>query len=889
MGGGGGYKSYPQSHKSSTQLTSENATDNCQKNGKYAKNLIKNNVNAHITHSESTKSIKCAQRGSIMQNYKNNDDRNIKLYSQTAQRTQRRRSTSALMLLWFFAFALFACVYFMNAPQNNATATGTATVASTSLSGSGTSASPYLIQSGSDMLFLSTTSSASTYWASGKYFKLTNDVEIIANTWSPIGNSTTKFQGNFDGQGYIITIKSTNGSAVTITSNYAGLFGFVGGTVENESVIEKVSINWANGLSVTPSSTTSYAYVGGLVASTNGTLTNVGNYGNIEFDNPSFSEGKYYYTYVGGVVGEYRTTQIGTYELKSAVLSNAFNYGSINVSTAGSIYCAGIVAQMEDASLRDGSIVTNCKFIGDINATSSVQKAYVGGITYRVSRSGDSAGDPGGVTYIENCFVVTNNLNGDTVGGIASDLHTSRSNSFSEGGVLKNCFVATESSATISGTKVGYFAGNNAYGTESTCKYGSNITLSGTTKDTWGTSDSTLNLKSVSTFSGWDTNIWNIVDGKYPSLKALKQLVTAHTITFDVATNGGSGASISTAMVEVEDGESLTMATLNAQKALALKTNWTCIGWNRTAGEVDVITADIANVTDDFTLYAVFSRDLVLNFYELNATTAKQVKGTIYNNSMGTRVNTPALSNSSYTKVGWSGTTDYTGSVLDQNRNIPLNEDNTGATFYAVYSHLVSVNYNANGGSGTMTASTGTAYLIANKTTSPNKKGVSIALKNNTFTKAGNKFTKWAKGSVTGVQYGAGASVSLNENTTFYAIWEKNVYLTKFNVTFNNETPKGGIFVYILRDDGNGGYTEFYSSYFDGKTDVSFATYELENGATYSVVISKPYVWDFDISGTNVSGAGFSNGIFTFTTASDSGTINITATGGTPPNTFTVV
>ena len=874
--GGGGYKSYPQSHKSSTQLTSENATDNCQKSGKYAKNLIKNNVNAHITHNESTKSIKCAQRGSIMQNYKNNDDRNIKLYGQTAQITQRKRSASAIMLLWLFVFALFACVYFMNAPQNNVTATGTASVASTSLSGSGTSDSPYLIQSGSDMLFLSTTSSASTYWASGKYFKLTKNIKIIADMWTPIGNDTSNFQGMFDGQGNIITIQSTSGNAVTITSNYAGLFGYVSGTVE------KLSINWANGLSVTPSSTTSYAYVGGLVAYTNGTVTNVGNYGNIEFVNPSFSNG----TYVGGVVGY---CDKYSYD-ESIYFSNAFGYGDINVTTGGSVYCAGVVAKIQGGPFSSGTNVTNSGFIGDLIATSSSSTVYVAGITYdvRMLRDGPSYSSP--VYKISNCFVVTNNLSGNMVGGVVCDLYSSsKATNASLGGDIENCFVATESSATISGTKVGYFAGNNAQGTESTCKYGPNIALSGTTQDTWGTSDPTLNLKSASTFSGWDTSIWNIVDGKYPTLKALKELVTAHTITFDVATNGGSGASISTATVEVEDGESLTMATLNAQKALALKANWTCIGWSRTAGEIDVITADIANVTDDFTLYAVFSRDLVANFYELNATTAKQVKGTIYNNSMGTRVNTPALSNSSYTKVGWSGTMDYTGSVLEQNRNIPLNEDNTGATFYAVYSHLVSVNYNANGGSGTMTASTGTAYLIANKTTSPIKKGVSIALKNNTFTKAGNKFTKWAKGSVTGAQYGAGASVSLSENTTFYAIWEKNVYLTKFNVTFNNETPKGGIFVYILRDDGNGGYTEFYSSYFDGKTNVSSATYELENGATYSVVISKPYVWDFDISGTNVSGAGFSNGIFTFTTASDSGTINITATGGTPPNTFTVV
>ncbi len=476
------------------------------------------------------------------------------------------------------------------------------------------------------------------------------------------------------------------------------------------------------------------------------------------------------------------------------------------------------------------------------------------------------------------------------VGGVVCNLYTSNTPiGGSNGGDIENCFVATESDATISGTTVGYFAGNNAQGTESSCKYGANITLSGTTQDTWGTSDPTLNLKSASTFSDWDTSIWNIVDGKYPTLKALKQLVTEHTITFDVTTNGGSGASISTATVAVEDGESLTMATLNAQKALALKANWTCIGWSKTAGTSAVITADITNVTDDFILYAVFSRDLAANFYELNATTATQVKGTIYNKTTQTQVTTPALSNSSYTKVGWSASTNYTGSVTAQNTKITLTESTTGATYYAVYSYTVTVSYNANGGSGTMTASTGTAYLTANKTTSPTKKSVSITLKNNTFTKAGYKFTKWAQGSTSGNQYAAGASVSLSANATFYAIWESNTYVTTFTATFTNETPKGGIFLYILRDDGNGGYSEFYSHYFDGKTNTQSAKYSLEKGATYRVVISKPYVWDFDISGTNVSGASFVNGKFTFTTASDSGVVAITSTGGTPPNTFTIV
>ena len=115
-------------------------------------------------------------------------------------------------------------------------------------------------------------------------------------------------------------------------------------------------------------------------------------------------------------------------------------------------------------------------------------------------------------------------------------------------------------------------------------------------------------------------------------------------------------------------------------------------------------------------------------------------------------------------------------------------------------------------------------------------------------------------------------------------------YKTTFKATFTNDTPKGGLFLYILRDNESGdGYAEFYTYYFDGKTNSQSIVYDLNNNDSYRVVISKPYVWEFSISGTDVADDSFVNNKYTFRPSSDTGVVSITATGGTPPNSFTVI
>ncbi|MBQ7701283.1 MAG: InlB B-repeat-containing protein [Candidatus Methanomethylophilaceae archaeon] len=77
------------------------------------------------------------------------------------------------------------------------------------------------------------------------------------------------------------------------------------------------------------------------------------------------------------------------------------------------------------------------------------------------------------------------------------------------------------------------------------------------------------------------------------------------------------------------------------------------------------------------------------------------------------------------------------------------------------------VNYNNNGGSGTMTGASSVT---------------SVTLPSCTFTApTGKHFNGWAEGSANGTVYQAGTTRSISANTTYYATWAWNTYAVDFN------------------------------------------------------------------------------------------------------------
>lgn len=119
----------------------------------------------------------------------------------------------------------------------------------TAPTGTGTSSDPYQIATLNHLYWVTQNTSS---WAAGKYFIQTADIDASStNYWnagagfSPIGNTTTVFQGNYNGQYH-----SIDGLVINRPSeNYIGLFGIVSNvTIQNVHLIDaNITGNLATG------------------------------------------------------------------------------------------------------------------------------------------------------------------------------------------------------------------------------------------------------------------------------------------------------------------------------------------------------------------------------------------------------------------------------------------------------------------------------------------------------------------------------------------------------------------------------------------------------------------------------------------------------------------
>jgi hypothetical protein len=175
--------------------------------------------------------------------------------------------------------------------------------------GDGTSGNPYQVSTAAQL------NDVRNFLSS--YFIQTADIDLIAFTtgegWVPIGNSTTKFTGNYDGSEH--KIKHLYIYRITSTGDYSGLFGWINGaTIKNLGVECNISGNSNTGglAGEADLSTIQNCYTTGFIKGYN---TTGGLFGGINIPNPlgiiggSISNcysrvivsGNYY---VGGLVGE---------------------------------------------------------------------------------------------------------------------------------------------------------------------------------------------------------------------------------------------------------------------------------------------------------------------------------------------------------------------------------------------------------------------------------------------------------------------------------------------------------------------------------------------------------------------------------------------------------
>lgn len=263
----------------------------------------------------------------------------------------------------------------------------------------------------------------------GVYFKLTEDIDLGEQAWTPIGkNNSNPFKGILDGDEKTIR----NLAAIsTDDNNYAGLFG----RIENGSV-QNLQIEIAS-TDLHVQGVDNIGTLAGYI--TNSKITKCGvKGGNITGDEPSSIQ-----LVVGGLVGQLIGSEITDCNITTdvkAVLSNA-----------SALSAGGIIG------INTGSSITNCQYSGSVMAVDErkddTPNSYAGGISGASDLQ--AVGGSPRTSTISECTVHVDISAGAYAGGIVGY--------FTEGDVEK-CTVEGVIDTKETGGQAGGIMGRNKWG-----------------------------------------------------------------------------------------------------------------------------------------------------------------------------------------------------------------------------------------------------------------------------------------------------------------------------------------------------------------------------------------------------------------------------------------
>ena len=257
---------------------------------------------------------------------------------------------------------------------------------------------------------------------SGYTIKLTKNIDLNGNEWTPIGQKNgNKFKGTFDGQGYVVTGLKISEAKADAFDGYVAFFGATeGATIKNLTVAGSVTGKEAAGIvgkgvnttlenchnKATITATESKA--AGIVASLDkGTLKNCTNSGAIT------------------TKGAWPAAGIVAWCNPNAAIENCQNFGDVTVTGIGDTSQAGGIC----GNLGNNSTVTNCSNSGKISAS------LAGGVAGRAK--GADAQQIQIVNFTNTGSIVASNIAGGVVGDAQNGVKA------------ENCTI----NGTVSGTK----------------------------------------------------------------------------------------------------------------------------------------------------------------------------------------------------------------------------------------------------------------------------------------------------------------------------------------------------------------------------------------------------------------------------------------------------
>ena len=217
------------------------------------------------------------------------------------------------------------------------------------------------------------------------------------------------------------------------------------------------------------------------------------------------------------------------------------------------------------------------------------------------------------------------------------------------------------------------------------------------------------------------------------------------------------------------------------------KSGWTFVGWREDSTASSSVLSSKAMGTTPVALYAVFTQDVVVTYYD-NSTTAKSTKAAVYynnGNSTSASFKLAQSSRSGWTARGWSTTNAGNASITYSNGSTFART--TNVTLYGLYQQTVTVTYYNNSTSASTTS--GTRYWAPAGFIDP-----SFTLTQ--ATKSGWTARGWSTSNV------GNATVTYNNNTTFtrdsnvtlYGLYSATVTVTYYDNSSTAKTATGTMY-----------------------------------------------------------------------------------------------
>lgn len=388
----------------------------------------------------------------------------------------------------------------------------------------------------------------------GYKFILSNNIDLSAGFWTPIGNSINPFSGSFDGNNKTITL----GIKADANQAQAGLFG----TIATGAKVEKVAVNvTSDGITSTATGAGAASNAGAIAAINNGTIDQcyVTGEGFVLSANGTNS-------YAGGIAGS-----------NSGTISNCYNLIPVKVDEGATAYAGGIVG-------HNTGTVEKCFASGEVSTaekTHATEEAAGGIVGFN---------DGASSTVVSNCVAVNSKVavnagtNAHRVIGTGGDVNDVNNFSHHEMSLVTK---AADIYEPLEGTAL---TKDNANSNVGGCFNG------------W---EATWNLDPIGTslprLQGFADGQHSLGIAPYLLYSVIINTVTNGTLTVTrPGSTGGSEEVANNAMVPYNTALTITATPASGYKRKTLTVN----GGNFTSG-------NIHTVTDNVTVSATFEADPV--------------------------------------------------------------------------------------------------------------------------------------------------------------------------------------------------------------------------------------------------------------------------------------